>query len=407
MSINTDKVQKDIQILINEIREDPTSFIPTLEAHLKCFKGKHYKIPGTHVNVVTQEGPDAVIDSIKFLKKSAPVSILKASHGLHLAAKDHALDIGSTGRTSHEGGDGSRMSERIDRYGNWDHSIAENITFDDTQASDIVLGMIVDDGNQNRGHRKNILNPDFKYFGVAIAAHKKHKFVTVIDFAVHYEENADLIEDKVKEETYAKKTIPFDDLENSNFEKQGNKDESKVFQTNAIEEQTEMKSKRSQGQQAVKVSSGMKTSSPKLVENEVKESAKNGSNSNLNNNLSSDRVDIKKENDVIPKSNQQHGENMTPSSSHNDASKKISENNSKTQNYDQLRSTFGSGFNQKLIIEEYDIDNDSEWPEGAVNVKVRRHIKIINNSRIVKMTKTYDMGNGEQEIIESTENETF
>ena len=54
---------------------------------------------------------------------------------------------------------------------------------------------------------------------------------------------------------------------------------------------------------------------------------------------------------------------------------------------------------------EYDRDKDPDWPTGAVNVRVRTHIKVIGNRRIFKTTKTYFMNDGEQEIIENIEQE--
>jgi len=45
---------------MNEIRTNPKSFIPDLVAMLKNFKGVYYKLPGTHINIITNEGDKAV-----------------------------------------------------------------------------------------------------------------------------------------------------------------------------------------------------------------------------------------------------------------------------------------------------------------------------------------------------------
>ena len=50
------------------------------------------------------------------------------------------------------------MCDRVDKYGEWSISIAENICFDDSDPTEIVLGQIIDDGNANRGHRLNVFN---------------------------------------------------------------------------------------------------------------------------------------------------------------------------------------------------------------------------------------------------------
>ena len=49
---------------------------------------------------------------------------------MELAAKDHAIDIGTNGISGHEGTDKSKTKDRIERYGSWKPgSIGENISF--------------------------------------------------------------------------------------------------------------------------------------------------------------------------------------------------------------------------------------------------------------------------------------
>ncbi len=49
------------------------------------------------------------------------------------------MDIGNRGEATHEGTDGSRLCDRLDKYGEWHVSIAENIVFQDSTAKDIIL----------------------------------------------------------------------------------------------------------------------------------------------------------------------------------------------------------------------------------------------------------------------------
>jgi len=52
---------------------------------------------------------------------------------------------------------------------------------------DILISLIVDDGIPNRGHRKNIFSRDFKFTGIGVGRHSKHKHICVIDYAKGYE----------------------------------------------------------------------------------------------------------------------------------------------------------------------------------------------------------------------------
>lgn len=65
------------------------------------------------------------------------------SAGLSSACKDHCEDIGAKGLASHEGSDRSKMMDRIQRYGTWKVSLAENICFDDVDPKEILFNMIV------------------------------------------------------------------------------------------------------------------------------------------------------------------------------------------------------------------------------------------------------------------------
>ena len=45
------------------------------------------------------------------------------------SAMDHILDTGDKGIINHVGSDGSRMTERMDRYGEWNGHLSENIDY--------------------------------------------------------------------------------------------------------------------------------------------------------------------------------------------------------------------------------------------------------------------------------------
>ncbi len=66
--INYSQIEKQVFELINKIRENPGLPITELEEMLQKFDGKEYKITGTNTRIITEEGQDAVLDAIEFLK---------------------------------------------------------------------------------------------------------------------------------------------------------------------------------------------------------------------------------------------------------------------------------------------------------------------------------------------------
>jgi uncharacterized protein YkwD len=178
--------ERSVFEIINNLRQDPQYLIKDLELMLNNFKGVYYKIPNTNINIITAEGAEAVKEAIAFLKTQKPLTPLKSSQGMYLAAQGHCRDIGERGVASHQGKNGSRMCDRLDEFGQWEVSIAENISFDDYDAREIVIGQIIDDGNPSRGHRFNIFNPEFNVVGVACGPHSKFKHCCVINFAVGF-----------------------------------------------------------------------------------------------------------------------------------------------------------------------------------------------------------------------------
>jgi uncharacterized protein YkwD len=174
---------------INMARANPRSYATFLEEWKWYFDGRLLKIPGERI-ILTKEGATAVNEAMNVVRSMNPVPRLSPSKGMSLGAKDHVKDQGSSGSIGHRGRDGSQAWDRVNRYGTWEKSIAENISYSSDKARNIVIGLIIDDGVPGRGHRKNIFNPDFRVIGVACGHHRTYGTVCVITFAGGYKERA-------------------------------------------------------------------------------------------------------------------------------------------------------------------------------------------------------------------------
>ncbi len=180
-------LEKAVVNEINLARTSPKEYLSLLEQFRKNYDGKLLKLPG-QIPILTREGTSAVAEAMRSLRSQTPVSPLRPSKGMSLGAKDHITDLRTSGASQHKGSDGSQTWDRVNRYGTWQKIIGENISFGHDKARNIVMTLMIDDGVSNRGHRKNILNPEFRMVGVACGDHPAYRTVCVITFAGGYQE---------------------------------------------------------------------------------------------------------------------------------------------------------------------------------------------------------------------------
>jgi len=170
----------------NIARTNPGRYAGYIKEFKGRFVGKAYRMPGSAAMVLTSEGVPALDEAIKFLSRQRPVPELSWSPGLAKAAADLVREQSSTGDTGHDGESSGDLRERIERHGTWTGGIAENIGYGPDTARLMVMELIIDDGVQDRGHRKNIFNSSYRTAGAACGPHPRYRNMCVMEFAVGY-----------------------------------------------------------------------------------------------------------------------------------------------------------------------------------------------------------------------------
>jgi uncharacterized protein YkwD len=185
------ELEREVAAELNAVRANPAGYSRYLSELLPTFNGMtRRRFDG--VLVRTQEGAAAVREAITALQRQPAVPQLTSSSAMSNAARDLAEDQRRTGTVGHAGSDGSNPGTRLARYGTWGTTYNENVDYGAFRSGrEVVVDLIVDDGVADRGHRRNIFDPNVRVVGVACGAHPRYGSVCVIDQAASYVPRSD------------------------------------------------------------------------------------------------------------------------------------------------------------------------------------------------------------------------
>jgi uncharacterized protein YkwD len=100
------------------------------------------------------------------LQKMKPTTMLTPTECLTKAAKDQGDHCKSTGKLSHTGKNGLQIHERLPKFCTKLGFGSENLAAGSVSVRESMLQLLVDGNVPDRGHRKNLLNPDHTMVGV-------------------------------------------------------------------------------------------------------------------------------------------------------------------------------------------------------------------------------------------------
>lgn len=163
---------------LNLVRTQPARYAALVEANYAGLgEDRIYLRDGVRIRMT--EGLSAVREAVAFLKQVRPVPPLRAFGCLSAAAQAHVRDQGPRGTIGHAGGDGSDPSRRAAKALGRKAACGENISYGPESPREHVIGLIVDDGVANRGHRENIFLAEYRSFGAAVGPHKVYRQMAV------------------------------------------------------------------------------------------------------------------------------------------------------------------------------------------------------------------------------------
>lgn len=164
--------EKEVLELLNAVRTNPKKFSDT------------YALPYIKENGLEKNRYAKSL--LQDLKQTKGMGALQQAPALTDAARYHAKDMGTTGKTGHESTDGTPFHIRVRTKSKAQGMIAENCAYGQTSALDFVMQLLIDDGIESLGHRKNILEPTYKFVGIAIEPHQTYRTNCVMDFAERF-----------------------------------------------------------------------------------------------------------------------------------------------------------------------------------------------------------------------------
>jgi uncharacterized protein YkwD len=150
--------EKEMVAEINLVRSNPNAYTKIIEQYIYELKTDRY----SDASRLDEEIRTAK-ELIKELAVTKPLSILQPHEGLYKTAKKHGEEGKQKGELDHQGSDGLWPWDRAEKYASDVKGSTENLVGGPENVRRSVIILLVDTGIKSRGHRKALLNPDWRY----------------------------------------------------------------------------------------------------------------------------------------------------------------------------------------------------------------------------------------------------
>lgn len=179
-------MERDLVREINDLRGNPQAYVEKLVKNKQYFKegGNIWKHPDNKAALKTEEGPAAYDEAIYFLKtKAEAAETLTPSKGLNKIAADFLAEYQKDANANVE------IEPVVKKYGEFGGTIRRLVQFGSPTAEQIIIQLLVSDGDKTRGHREALLSKDLKKVGVAFGEHDVYRQCSVIVASTTFQNN--------------------------------------------------------------------------------------------------------------------------------------------------------------------------------------------------------------------------
>ena len=172
---------------VNKARTNPSSYADKVEGMKAHFQGKILRLPNSKVGIKTHEGADAYDECAKFLRSAESLEAMVPSKGLTKIANELLevvqKDVSQIGSVD--------MNAIIDKYGSFTGSFNRVMECGGSTPEQVVINLLVSDGDKSRGQRDGLFTKSLKRIGVASGKHDDYGTATVIIFCTKFENSVD------------------------------------------------------------------------------------------------------------------------------------------------------------------------------------------------------------------------
>ena len=162
---------------INFLRTNPRRYASKVQNYTKYFKGKILRLPGTNAGIKTIEGADAYREAVDYLSKHSRIEAFTASKGMCKIAEEilkeaQVRDLGELNTID--------VESIIAKYGAFNGNFSRAIDFGGETPEQVLINLLVCDGDPSRGQRDSLLSTDLKVVGIANGRHNTYRRCTVV-----------------------------------------------------------------------------------------------------------------------------------------------------------------------------------------------------------------------------------